>query len=179
MKYPLVIPTNGEKVYVQFLTIVNFLVTEADKEGVHSSNPLTQKELQVLAALLKYNAKYRNLPNKERFEYIMSTDVRRKIRTELDIKANHLNNVIARLKTKYYAGSPILLEGEISSYLTLYIDTNLTIEFNLEHESPKQKTSRVDQTTGTEVQSEVRQSEELTLISREVHGNENLGHQKS
>ena len=99
--YPLQVPTDKERVYNQFLTIVNFLIYEINENTIEIS-PLTNKELEVLASIMYYNDKYRNLPNPERAEYIMSSDIRKKIRDRLNLQANHLNNIVARLRQKYY-----------------------------------------------------------------------------
>ena len=137
IKYPLVVPTSKERIYVQFLTIMNFLFTERDKEGNQVRSPLTNKELDVLASMMYYNDRYRNLPPKERAEYLMSTDVRKRIRAKLDIKANHLNNVLARLKTKFYMGQPVIDNNTLADTLNVYLDDNTVIEFNLYYTEPK------------------------------------------
>jgi len=148
IKYPLVVPTSKEKIYVQFLTIMNFLFTERDKEGNQVRSPLTNKELDVLASMMYYNDRYRNLPPKERAEYLMSTDVRKRIRAKLDIKANHLNNVLARLKNKFYMGLPVIEHNALSSTLNVYLDDNTVIEFNLHYTEPK--TAKQNEETDTE-----------------------------
>ena len=66
--YPLQVPTNKDKIYNQFLAIINFLIYENDKSTTKLS-PLTNKELSVLAAVMYYNDKYRRLPQPERSEY--------------------------------------------------------------------------------------------------------------
>lgn len=145
IKYPLVVPTSKEKIYVQFLTIMNFLFTERDKEGNQVRSPLTNKELDVLASMMYYNDRYRNLPPKERAEYLMSTDVRKRIRAKLDIKANHLNNVLARLKTKFYMGQPVIDNNTLAETLNVYLDGNTVIEFNLQY--TESKTSKNEEAT--------------------------------
>lgn len=135
--YPLQVPTDKDRIYDQFLTIVNFLIYEI-KDAEPISSPLTNKELMVLGAIMFYNDKYRNLPQPERAEYIMGTDIRRKIRDRLDLKANHLNNVIARLKQKYYLGQPLLQNSTLSQVLDIYLDSDLSIEFKLNYETVTQ-----------------------------------------
>ena len=58
--YPLQVPTNKDRIYDQFLTIINFLIYENDK-GNAKLSPLTNKELSVLAAVMYYNDKYAQL----------------------------------------------------------------------------------------------------------------------
>ena len=137
--YPLQVPTDKERVYDQFLAIVNFLIYEIKDQPV--SSPLTNKELEVLASLMYYNSKYRNLPNPERSEYIMSTDIRKKIRERLDLQANHLNNIIARLKQKYYLGYALLNGSQLSPALDIYLDSNISIEFKLIYENSEETTT--------------------------------------
>tara|TARA_R100000654_G_C2681065_1_gene127287 strand:+ start:336 stop:866 length:531 start_codon:yes stop_codon:yes gene_type:complete len=159
MRYPLKVPTSKDKIYNQFLRIVNFLVYEKDTEGDVQRSPLTNKELDVLASMMYYNDRYRNLPPVERAEYIMSSDIRKRIRAKLDIKANHLNNVISRLKTKYYMGAPILDDGKLCQSLNIYLDSDTTIEFSLSYEEPTPKPDRPAEEPSRKVQLKVRQSE--------------------
>jgi hypothetical protein len=164
MKYPLKVPTSKDKIYIQFLRIVNFLIYDKSESGEINRSPLTNKELDVLASMMYYNDKYRKLPEKERAEYIMSSDVRKKIRSKVGIKANHLNNVISRLKTKNYMGASILEEGKICQALNIYLDEDTTVEFNLSYEQektnqPVQETDRVDRESSKKVQLKVREGE--------------------
>ena len=112
--------------------------------------------------MMYYNDKYRNLPPEERADYIMSSDIRKRIRAKLDIKANHLNNILSRLKTKLYMGTSILKEGKLCDALNIYLDEDTTIEFNLEYEKAKQsidKPDRVIEKPSGKLQLKVRQSQ--------------------
>lgn len=168
MKYPLVIPTAKDKIYAQFLRIVNFLIYELDESNKSERSPLTNKELDVLASIMYYNDKYRDLPNPERAEYILSSDIRKKIRHKLDINPNHFNNVISRLKTKYYMGQPILDNNKLCSALDIYLDDDTTIEFNLVYEQVKQETDRTTQGPSNKVQLKSRQSQGASGEDRSV-----------
>lgn len=147
--YPLQVPTDPESVYSQFLTIVNFLIYEIKETPIAS--PLTNKELEVLASIMYYNAKYRNLPNPERAEYIMSSDIRKKIRERLGLQANHLNNIVARLKQKHYLGYPILQNTQLSPALDIYLDSNISIEFKLTYENSTKEANRVNRESIQEI----------------------------
>jgi hypothetical protein len=172
MKYPLVIPTSKDKVYNQFLRIINFLIYEVKEDSTTSRSPLTNKELDVLSLFLFYNDKYRNLPPKERAEYIMSTDVRKRIRQQLSINVNHLNNVIGRLKAKYYLGNPILDNGVVCPGLAMFLDDDVIIEFTLNYEQPS---NQVNQATSTEVPTTTKQSGRTPLDSRALDKTLDLG----
>lgn len=169
--YPLQVPTNKDRIYDQFLAIINFLIYEDDK-GNAKLSPLTNKELSVLAAVMYYNDKYRNLPQPERSEYIMSTDVRKKIRNKLGLKANHLNNIIARLRQKYYLGQAILKNAQLASTLDIYLDNDISIEFKLNYaELPKEPESSNPEPI-EEVQPETRESEQLVSDDGPVYSSE-------
>ena len=168
MKYPLKVPTSKDKIYGQFLRIINFLIYDLNQDGSPERSPLTNKELDVLASMMYYNDRYRNLPDIERAEYIMSSEIRKRIRAKLDIKANHLNNVISRLKTKYYMGYPILEDNKLSAPLNIYLDQDTTIEFNLIYEEPAQSSDRTNNPPSQKVQLRLRQSEGTSRTDREV-----------
>ena len=168
MRYPLKVPTSKDKIYNQFLRIVNFLVYEKDSKGDVQRSPLTKKELDVLASMMYYNDRYRNLPPAERAEYIMSSDIRKRIRAKLDIKANHLNNVISRLKSKYYMGAPILDDGKLCQPLNIYLDSDTTIEFSLSYEEPTPEPDRIVEEPSRKVQLKVRQGPGTPGPSRDM-----------
>ena len=172
--YPLQVPTDKDRIYDQFLTIVNFLIYEV-KDTQTVSSPLTNKELMVLGAIMFYNDKYRNLPQPERAEYIMGTDIRRKIRDRLELKANHLNNVIARLKQKYYLGEPVLQNSTLSASLDVYLDSDLSIEFKLNYEIVTQKPASTDREPVQEILDTEGQDSEPPKFDREVYDEEAWG----
>ena len=167
--YPLQVPTNKNKIYDQFLAIINFLIYENDK-GNTKLSPLTNKELSVLAAVMYYNDKYRKLPQPERSEYIMSTDVRKKIRNKLGLKANHLNNIIARLKQKYYLGQPVLNNAQLASTLDIYLDSDISIEFKLNYAELPKESESTNPEPSEEVRSRSRESEQPISDDGQVYG---------
>lgn len=172
--YPLQVPTDKDRIYDQFLTIVNFLIYEV-KGNQTVSSPLTNKELMVLGAIMFYNDKYRNLPQPERAEYIMGTDIRRKIRDRLELKANHLNNVIARLKQKYYLGQPVLQNSTLSPALDIYLDSDLSIEFKLNYEALTESPAPTNREPVEEVFDTEGQDYESPEFDGEVYDDEDWG----
>ena len=171
--YPLKVPTDKERVYNQFLTIVNFLIYEINENTVEIS-PLTNKELEVLASIMYYNDKYRNLPNPERAEYIMSSDIRKKIRDRLNLQANHLNNIVARLRQKYYLGYPLLQNTELSPALDIYLDSNISIEFKLIYENNPEETAEVNRRSIQEVSYTEREDDETSSDDWGFHYGEDI-----
>ncbi len=172
--YPLQVPTNKDKIYDQFLAIINFLIYEEDK-GSTKLSPLTNKELSALAAVMYYNDKYRKLPQPERSEYIMSTDIRKKIRSRLGLKANHLNNIIARLKQKYYLGEPVLNNSQLASTLDIYLDTDISIEFKLNYAELPKKSENSNTESSREVRSNSGESEQPISNDGQVYSSEDGG----
>jgi len=175
--YPLQVPTNKDRIYDQFLAIINFLVYEVDG-AVTKASPLTNKELSVLASIMYYNDKYRNLPQPERSEYIMSTDIRRKIREKLDLKANHLNNIIARLKQKNYLGKPVLKDSQLSPVLDIYLDDDISIEFKLNYAELPKEPETVDREPIPEIQLEPRPSKQFASDDGKIYSIKNVGDQE-
>ena len=125
-----------------------------------------------------YNDKYRNLPQPERSEYIMSTDIRRKIREKLDLKANHLNNIIARLKQKNYLGKPVLKDSQLSPVLDIYLDDDISIEFKLNYAELPKEPETVDRAPIPEIQPEPRQSKQFASDDGKIYSIKNVGDQE-
>lgn len=61
---------------------------------------LREKELKVLAQLLYYAYKYKELPDRERFRLVFDYDTRQEICNTLDIPLGSLNNNLTVLRTK-------------------------------------------------------------------------------
>jgi hypothetical protein len=158
--YPLKVPTDKERVYNQFLTIVNFLIYEINENTV--------------ASIMYYNDKYRNLPNPERAEYIMSSDIRKKIRDRLNLQANHLNNIVARLRQKYYLGYPLLQNTELSPALDIYLDSNISIEFKLIYENNPEEAGKVNRGSIQEVSYTEREDNETSSDDWGFHYGEDI-----
>lgn len=95
-KHIIKIPTNEDKIYRQILLFMNFLLE------------LTEQERQVLAELIVLNNDYEVLPVDKRAKFILSTDMRKEMRTKLEIEEKQFNGLLTRLKKKSYLGQPIL-----------------------------------------------------------------------
>lgn len=92
------IPTNNDKIYLQILAIMNFLIGA------------TPQERQVISELIRLNNDYEALDDPEkRAKFILSTEMRREMRNRLDMKEKQFNTIIARLKKiKTFNGKTVL-----------------------------------------------------------------------
>ena len=89
------LPTNKDKIYDQIVGFFNFAMD------------LSQQERRVLAKIIKLNHEYEALPVEQRVKFIMSTDMRKEMRTELSMSEANFNNIVSRLKKKTFFASPL------------------------------------------------------------------------
>lgn len=122
--------SNEKEVYSQFLAIVNNVFFYEDLEDPKSS-PLTIREIEVLSLYMYYHNAYKNLPEKERSEYLNSLNIRNRIKNELGITTSNLNGILLRLKNKYFFPSkePVFIEGKLADPLRLDFTELPKIEF--------------------------------------------------
>jgi len=92
------IKSSEENLYENFIRSINFLM----KDENNKASTLTDRELEVLAALMKLNVQYNSLPKPQREEYLLSPHCRKIIRDSLDIQPNHFSNILSKLKTKKF-----------------------------------------------------------------------------
>jgi hypothetical protein len=90
------LPTNESKIYKQILAFMNFLLD------------LTPQERGVLAEIIRLDNEYSMLPKDKRAKFILSTEIRKEIRDNVDLKEKQFNVVLSRLKTKTFFGKLIL-----------------------------------------------------------------------
>ena len=102
------IPTNENKVYQQILALMNFLL-EA-----------TNQERNVLAELVKLNNEYEALPPEKRGKFILSTDMRKEMRSNLKLPEPQFNVIISNLKKKKVFGKPFISEDNILHPIILF-----------------------------------------------------------
>ena len=95
------LPTNSNKVYRQILAFMNFMLN------------LTPQERDVLAEIISLNNEYEALPEEKRAKFILSTDVRKEIREDLDIQEKQFNVIISRLKKKMLFSKPLIDDKNI------------------------------------------------------------------
>ena len=92
------LPTNESKIYRQILAFMNFMLN------------LTPQERDVLAELIRLDNEYEALPPDKRAKFILSTDMRKEIRDNLNIEEKQFNVILSRLKSdkKSFMGKPLL-----------------------------------------------------------------------
>jgi len=95
------LPTNSTKIYRQILAFMNFMLN------------LTPQERDVLAELVSLNNEYDALPEDKRAKFILSTDVRKEIREDLDIQEKQFNVIISKLRKKNMFGKPLINDKNI------------------------------------------------------------------
>jgi len=95
------LPTNSKKIYRQILAFMNFMLN------------LTPQERNVLAELVSLNNEYEALPEDKRAKFILSTDVRKEIREDLDIQEKQFNVIISKLRKKTMFGKPLINDSNV------------------------------------------------------------------
>ena len=95
------LPTNSSKIYRQVLAFMNFMLN------------LTPQERDVLAELVSLNNEYDALLEDKRAKFILSTDVRKEIREDLDIPEKQFNVIISKLRKKTMFGKPLINENNV------------------------------------------------------------------
>jgi hypothetical protein len=101
--------------FLYYLTVSNSLVGEKDEDGKFIPSPLTAKELELYAEILKINQKFITLEPVFRAEYIHSNSVRKAIRTKLGISSAYYNNIIGRISAKLTIfGNQLYKEGMVA-----------------------------------------------------------------
>lgn len=131
------LPTDEGKIYRQILAFMGFMLN------------ITPQERDVLAELIRLDNEYAALPQEKRGKFILSTDIRKEIRTALKIEEKQFNIIISRLKKKTFVGKPLLGEGnEIHKDLLFTPDEDgFRIEVNLVMTAvkPKSFTQELDE----------------------------------
>lgn len=88
MEKSIPIKTTSKSFYRQYLELLNPLIK------------LRGKELDVLAALLKYNNKLKDIPAEHRWKIIFEYETKTEIRTELGLSEASMNNNLSALRKK-------------------------------------------------------------------------------
>lgn len=128
------IPTNNSKIYLQILSIMNFIIDA------------TEQERKVLAEIICLNNEYDALEEAKRAKFILSTDMRREMRDNLDIGEKQFNTLLGRLKSKKLFGKPFLSsDGVLHSELMYKPDADgYEIVFKIEKDKSKEDTIEKD-----------------------------------
>ena len=142
-KLELILPTDKDKFHEQILSFFNFALE------------ISKQEKKLLALLVKYNIEYKALDEVKRAKFILSSEIRKEIRTELSITEHNFNNLLHRLKKRSFFGKPLLDESGVlnSAIIIPYYSEgfNLSIKF-IEEENNQIKSLPAEPVKATEVQ---------------------------
>ena len=161
------LPTNDSKIYRQILAFMNFMLN------------ITNQEREVLADLVRLNHEYEALPPEKRAKFILSTDMRKEIREELDIEEKQFNGIISRLKKKNFFNEPILNEENIihSGLLFKPDKEGFKIEINLvskQNITTTTKPPKPKAKTKVKTKPEVSPKEEPKKLAPPANGPDNI-----
>ena len=112
MEKSIPIKTSSSMFYRQYLELLNPLIK------------LRGKELDVLAALLKYNNKLKDIPEEHRWKIIFEYDTKTDIRTELGLSEARMNNNLSALRKK-----SIIKSNRVIKSLLIYPEKECKISF--------------------------------------------------
>ena len=112
------IPTSYNKVFRQYLTIVNGLLSESKR--------LTKIEIDVLDKMLYIDNLYKHLPKDKRDIIVFHKDTKAKIRESLlNMSNSSLNNIFSKLNSK-----GMISNKSIKIHIPI-VDNKIKLEFNL------------------------------------------------
>ena len=144
------IPTNSDKIYLQILAIMNFLIGA------------TPQERQVISELIRLNNDYEALDDPEkRAKFILSTEMRREMRNRLNMKEKQFNTIIARLKKiKTFNGKTVLDKNGVLNSALIYKPSKDGYEIILRiknTEKPKPSSTEKIESDNEEVEQETKE----------------------
>ena len=91
------LPTNEKKIYRQILVFMNFMFN------------LTPQEQDVLSEIIRLDNEYEALPPEKRGKFILSTDMRKEMCTNLKLKDTHFNVIFNKLKKRTILKDQLLI----------------------------------------------------------------------
>lgn len=114
------IVTTENKFFRQYLELLNPILK------------LRGKELDVLAELMYYNYKFKDIPEEHRWKLIFDYDTKTKIRTKLDLSDASMNNNLSALRKK-----KIIHANRVRSAFLVYpsAEFKLNFKFNVQEDS--------------------------------------------
>lgn len=156
------LPTNEKKIYRQILAFMNFMLN------------LTPQERDVLGELIRLDNEYEALPDEKRAKFILSTDMRKEIRENLNIEEKQFNVILSRLKSdkKAFMGKPLLSDQNvIHPQLRFKPDQDgFQFEVNLIMTTIPPTTDKPAQTFNEELDRQImeKHSEETAFVTKEL-----------
>jgi hypothetical protein len=119
MKKEIPIRTKDKKFYRQYLRLMAPITK------------LQEKESDVLAYILYYNNKYRDLPEDVKWRMVFDTSTRKVIQTELKMSPAHLANILSSLRKK----KVLTEENKISAgHIVEFNDSEFLLTFKFIHD---------------------------------------------
>lgn len=118
------IPTTRDKIFKQYLSIINTLLSDKHR--------LTNIEINVLEKMLYIDNLYKHLPKDKRDIIIFHKSTREKIKESLfNMSINSFNNILSKLRTK-----GMITTSSLKINVPI-IDNKIRLEFNLEIDDTK------------------------------------------
>jgi hypothetical protein len=111
------INTTHRKVFRQILEVIR---------SIPPLDSLRSRELDVLAVLMYYNYKYKNVSEDIRWRVINDTSTKREMQSEIDMSEDIFNNNISLVRKS----GLIDKEGKISKFLMIDPDNHYEVSFN-------------------------------------------------
>lgn len=106
------IATTENKFFRQYLELINPILR------------LRGKELDVLAELLYYNYKFKNIAKEHRWKLIFDYDTKTKIRTKLELSDASMNNNLSALRKKN-----VIEANKVKQAYLVYPDNKFSLKF--------------------------------------------------
>jgi len=115
----LAIKTTQRRVYRQIVEVIR---------SIPPLDTLRNRELDVLAILMYYNYKYRDVQEDIRWRVINDTATKRKMQEDIDMNKDIFNNNISLIRK---AGL-IDKEGRLQKFLQIIVDKKYYVNFNFD-----------------------------------------------
>jgi hypothetical protein len=111
------IDTTHKKVYRQIVEVIR---------SFPPLNVLRNRELDVLAILMYYNYKYKNIEENIRWRVIHDTSTKREMQQDVDMTEDIFNNNLSLVRKSGLLDK----DGKIPKWLMFYVDDAFEVNFN-------------------------------------------------
>lgn len=133
------IPSNKEKVFFQYISFINPMIGN-----------LPKKELEVLAVILKYNNKYKHIPEVDRGLILFSSKIKSEMIDEIGCTANTFNIYFSKLNKK-----KLIVDEQVNPKISIYPDDKgLNVDVKILFVEPKIKLKKDESNNQREEQEE-------------------------
>lgn len=113
------LPTTNENIYYAYLLILNSFIGFKLEDSTFKLNPLTPKELDTVAEIMRLNDQFQQVDLTFRAKYLNSTDVKKGLRETLEMDYTNFTNVLSRVSQKVLSlnNLPIYEKGKLNPIL--------------------------------------------------------------